>query len=199
MTPPTQETRRLSGDELAAILDPFQRLYLLNQPLEPRADAHLSRYIPGVWPSWGEFAKLVASYRSMLDTVAGLEAENARLAAALTIYADDEHWPCACAGAGDDDPLHVHAHDWWDGFEDGPSIAKDALSGSRAALEAQLRDGAVEALEGIMRKAQEWLAACTETDLHARGRQWAYGAFELGAQQSIKRLKGAPANGGQDA
>jgi len=50
------------ADELIAAADPFKRVLAINHPwLNNSDDMGLRDFIPGVWPTWGEYKRLMTA------------------------------------------------------------------------------------------------------------------------------------------
>lgn len=67
-----QRTAKTIADELIAAAEPFKRMLAINHPWLNNSDEKpLHDFTPGVWPTWGEFKRLMTAI-SVIDEVRGL-------------------------------------------------------------------------------------------------------------------------------
>ena len=50
--------------ELMEAFGPLRRVFAINEPLPIADGSPLSRCIPGIWPTWGEFKRVVRAVKA---------------------------------------------------------------------------------------------------------------------------------------
>ena len=60
-----RETQTEAVKEAVEAFDPFRRIFAINKQLKPDDNTPFIRFVAGVWPTWGDFKRLVNAMKRL--------------------------------------------------------------------------------------------------------------------------------------